>query len=97
MTPETLLRNKITAALQKLKLSGEQIEWRKVLGTTASNGEPDWDIVYRGHSVKLEAKSKNGRVSKLQEYRMRQWAAAGATVGVVRTVDEVLEILRLLK
>lgn len=88
-TPESKLRDCITKYLKALKVEGHPVEWRKVLGSTASNGEPDWDIVYAGKSVKLEAKSQTGRVTPLQEYRMKQWTAAGAITGVVRSVDDV--------
>jgi len=52
-------------------------------------GEPDLDVVVCGHSLKIELKAGNNKATPIQEHRLSQWAKAGATVGVIRTVNEL--------
>ncbi len=95
--PESILRDHISKKLNEMLKAGDPINFRKVLGSVATNGEPDWDIVYCGIPIKLEAKAPDGVVSKLQRYKMLQWAKAGCVVGVVRSVEDVLAILDIVK
>ena len=58
-------------------------------------GEPDIDAVVGGRAVKVEVKAP-GRLHELkplQEYRLQQWGAAGAVVGVVTSEKELAELL----
>ena len=96
-TPESLLRDKIRAKLVELRRAGAPLEFMKVLGGATTAGQPDWILCYHGRMVCLEAKAGDYKPTKLQLYRLDQWAKAGAAVGVVRSVDDVLAILAQVK
>lgn len=96
-TPETLLRDKIRAKLVELRRAGEPVEFMKVLGGATTAGQPDWILCYHGRMICLESKCAGYKQTDLQIYRMAQWAKAGAAVGVVGSVDDVLEILARVK
>ncbi len=68
----------------------------KVPGTASRSGEPDIDGCIRGRTIKLEAKRPNGKygATKLQETILGEWQKAGAITGVVRTVDDVKNLLK---
>ena len=64
-------------------------------GKMGRAGEPDIDAVVDGRAVKVEVKAP-GRLHELkpiQEYRLQQWGAAGAAVGVVAGERELAELL----
>lgn len=76
------------------KRQSEPLEYRKVHGSPMQQrGEPDLDICYHGRSVKIELKAPGKRATPLQLHRLQKWAAAGAVVGVARSVDDVASIL----
>lgn len=58
-------------------------------------GEPDIDAVVDGRAVKVEAKvpGRAGTVTPLQRQVLGEWDRAGATVGVVTTVEELAALL----
>lgn len=65
-------------------------------GPHGSTGEPDVDACVAGRAVKVEVKAP-GRLSTLtptQRAALRRWRHAGAIVGVVCSVDEVMTLLR---
>ena len=72
---------------------------RKVHGGMFASGEPDIDAVYIpkrrqfGIPVKLEVKKPSGKTTPLQDKTMEKWLKVGAVVEVVRSVDEVREII----
>lgn len=56
-------------------------------------GDPDIYGSIRGQHFELEVKRRDGVVTELQQARMRDWAKAGALVGVARSVREALAVL----
>lgn len=57
-------------------------------------GTPDIVGCYRGRTFLIEAKVEGGKVSKIQDYRLKQWKSAGAVVAVVTTLDEVKQLVK---
>lgn len=62
-------------------------------------GEPDIDgWIYRGGEwlkLKLEVKTAKGKPDKLQLYRLKVYSRAGYVAGIVRSVEQTEELLRL--
>lgn len=56
-------------------------------------GTPDIHATVQGRSVWLETKTGQGRATRLQEVRLGQWQDAGATVAIVRSVDEAVGVI----
>jgi Holliday junction resolvase len=61
--------------------------------STNRNGCPDVICCLNGLFIALEVKAENGRLSKLQEYHQEQIKNSGGVAAVVKSVDEVKEIL----
>lgn len=57
-------------------------------------GNPDVTGCIQGHHIEIEVKKRGGAVDPLQAKRLREWADAGAIVGVAETVGDVSDILR---
>ena len=94
-TPEGLILAACVKHLRQLKKDGMPIEWKKVHGSGMSRrGEPDLDVVVCGHSLKIELKAGTNDATPIQEHRLSQWAHAGATVGVIRSVNELDAVVR---
>ncbi len=64
--------------------------WGSGMGTA---GDPDLTGCYRGRHFELEVKAPGGRLSRIQEVRLKEWHRAGAVVGVVHSPDEALATL----
>lgn len=56
-------------------------------------GDPDLYGCYRSFMFVLEVKNSVGELSEIQKVRLHQWKKAGAIVGVVRTVEEAVEVV----
>lgn len=56
-------------------------------------GDPDLYLCYRGIHAEIELKRVNGKLTRLQQERMRAWAAAGAQVTIVHSVEELKKFL----
>lgn len=70
---------------------------RKVPGNERISGEPDIDAVLNGKSLKLEVKRPEpygSPVTALQAATLAKWAAVGAITGVVRSVQDVKELIK---
>jgi hypothetical protein len=66
----------------------------KVHGSVYSEkGTPDIDAVVAGVAYKLEAKLPGEKPTSIQSKRLREWAAAGAVVGVIYSKAEALAII----
>lgn len=65
----------------------------KIHGGLGMAGTPDLIGCYQGKGFALEAKTDKGKVTPLQERELKAWAASGAITGVVRSVDDVRELL----
>lgn len=94
MTPE----GKVLAAqiryLTKLKKAGEPIHWFKVKGGPMQQvGQPDLLICFHGRLIASETKRPSGEPTKLQAYRLKQWADAGAITGCTTSVEELCALL----
>lgn len=56
-------------------------------------GDPDISGSLYGRHIELEVKQPGNKPTTLQVFRLAEWEAAGAIVGVVHDVDEVLALL----
>jgi Holliday junction resolvase len=88
---ETLLVAKILKALRQ--------EGAKAIKTHPAGvevGTPDIIGCISGRMFALEVKDPQGRhpLSAIQRHRLEEWAAAGAIVGVVESIEEALSSLR---
>lgn len=67
-------------------------------GVFSERGTPDIIGCIRGRMFAFECKKNGteckGKASKLQEWRLAQWKAAGAITAVVWSVDEAKEYMR---
>lgn len=94
MTPESRLRAAIVRRLKKMKLAGEPVEWKSVVGSAMQRrGEPDLDICYHGRAVKLECKAGRNKPTKLQSHRLEQWRKAGAVASAVWSVADFVDAM----
>jgi len=63
-------------------------------GGWGNSGKPDIDACFRGRAVKLECKrTYQQQPTAIQIQNLKRWRAAGAVAEVVRSVDEVKEII----
>lgn len=84
--------------LRRIKTGGDPIWWIKIHGSPIQvAGVPDLLICFHGLFVGLEIKATLGRATKLQVHRMAEIEQAGGTTEVVRSVEDVVEVLRTLK
>jgi hypothetical protein len=89
---ESALVKQILAALR----AAPGVVVRKRHGSAWSvAGDPDIYGSIRGRHFELEVKRWDGVVTELQQARLRDWARAGALVGVARSVGEALAVLGL--
>jgi len=87
---ESTLVREIVAALR----ATPGVVVRKRHGSSWSvAGDPDLYGSFRGRHFEIEVKRRDGVVAELQRARLRDWARAGALVGVARSVDEALRIV----
>lgn len=89
------------------KIVSEILKWLKenggdgykVWGNNVQRaGEPDIDGVYPKtsggyHHLKIEVKTKKGKPTPLQLYRIAQYKKYGYVSGVVTSVDELKELI----
>lgn len=89
---ESTLVRQIVAALR----ATPGVVVRKRHGSSWSvAGDPDLYGSFRGRHFEIEVKRRSGEVTELQQARLRDWARAGALVGVARSVGEALAVLGL--
>ena len=68
--------------------------WSNVQGGPGSKpGDPDIVVCYKGRYIGLEAKTDTGRQSPIQKVREDEIRDAGGVYAIVRSVDDVREIL----
>lgn len=67
--------------------------WKEHGGMYGTAGIPDIIACIGGRFFTFEAKTKDGKVTKLQEATIRKIRAAGGVASVVSSVDEVREII----
>ena len=56
-------------------------------------GEPDLYGCFRGLHFEIEVKRPGRKLTPLQQQRLKEWALAGATVGVAHSVQEAIALL----
>lgn len=65
--------------------------------TTNRNGSPDIICCFKGLFIAVEVKTDKGIVSKLQEYHQKEIIKSGGIALIVRSVEEVEQLLEKLK
>lgn len=60
---------------------------------TNRRGSPDIKICYKGKFIALEVKTDKGEVSELQRYYLERIRAAGGIGEVVRSVQDVKNVI----
>ena len=84
----------ITAAIQRyLKTVPHCFYFKEHGGQYGTAGLPDIICCYRGRFVAFEVKTETGRLSKLQEITIAKIKAAKGEACIVRSVEEVKQIL----
>jgi hypothetical protein len=66
----------------------------RLVGLGLVAGMPDLELLYRGHSIFLELKTKLGHASSVQRQQHRKLQYCGADVLVCRSLDAVETCLR---
>lgn len=83
----------VRAILRYLKGVDGCFAWKEHGGMYGTAGIPDIIGCYRGLFFGLEVKTESGKPTKLQEATIRKIKKAGGIALVVRSVDEVKELL----
>ena len=87
---ESQLVNKIKAYLKTLD---NCFFWKEHGGAYGKAGIPDIIVCYKGQFVGLECKVGKNKPTVLQELTIRQIRSAGGIAEVVRSVEEVKQII----
>lgn len=87
---ETLIQDEIIKFLDEVT---ETPHWR-ISGATNMGGFPDILACYRGIFVALEVKTAKGKTTRQQEQVMAKINAGGGWAYAVRSVPEVMDILK---
>lgn len=88
--------SKIKSIKKALKRhGGSRIKFVKFHGSEFTEaGTPDIIGCYRRIGFVLECKNERGKLSAIQEVRLREWKAAGAEIGVPRSGEDALKVLK---
>ena len=103
MTPiykkEVKMKEKILVEKIKtyLKTVPELFFWKEHGGCYGTSGLPDIIVCYRGRFVAFECKTENNKPTVLQTVTMRQIYKAGGYALIVKSVEEVKEVLKSFK
>jgi len=71
--------------------------WKEHGGQYGTAGIPDIIVCHNGHFIGLEAKVGKNQPTPLQSITLSRMRAAGATAEVVRSVDDVKNIIKSLE
>jgi hypothetical protein len=82
--------HKITRYLKSLP---ECFFWKEHGGMYGTAGIPDIIACIRGHFYGFEVKTDKGKPTKLQEAAIRRIRKCGGTAGVVRSVEDVKDLI----
>ena len=85
----------MTRIIKALRRTARDSWVKKRRGDVAASGEPDIERVRFGHVTMLEAKLDGNEPTPLQRRVMDRLQRAGATVGVVHSVEEALALAEL--
>lgn len=66
---------------------------RKRRGGISNAGQPDIEGCICGLHFEIEVKAPDGRLSKLQAAKLKQWGRAGAITGVAYSLDDARRII----
>ena len=83
----------VKAIMKDLKTVPGCFCWKEHGGMYGTAGIPDIIACINGHFCGFEVKTDSGKPTKLQEATIRKILAAGGTVLVVRSVDEVRTVV----
>lgn len=81
------------AILRYLKKVPECFCWKEHGGMYGTAGIPDVICCYKGHFVGFEVKTDKGQPTELQKATIEKIQNSGGTAVVVRSVDEVREVI----
>lgn len=91
---ESDLVAKIKKHCAKLRAAGVPIKCLKIHGNQfTEQGTPDLHVTIEGRSLWVECKVGCNHPTSIQVVRLREWESAGATVAVVRSLDEFKDAL----
>jgi hypothetical protein len=94
MAPKNIPREASLLRSCERILREKNIVFRKRHGTIYGvAGDPDLYLCWQGKHAEIELKRPGEKPTPLQQIRMREWARAGAIVGVVHTPDELRNFL----
>jgi hypothetical protein len=79
--------------LEYLKTLPDCFAWKEHGGMYGTAGIPDIICCIDGRFFAFEVKNENGKATKLQEATIRKIKAAGGTAAVVRSVEEVEDVI----
>ena len=79
--------------LEYLKTLPDCFAWKEHGGMYGTAGIPDIICCMDGRFFAFEVKNENGKATKLQEATIRKIKAAGGTAAVVRSVEEVEDVI----
>ena len=89
MTSEKAVVNSIKRYLDKLP----ECYIIKTHGSVYGAGQPDLLGCYQGRTLALEVKRPGEKPTALQQAVLKKWEAAGAIAAVVRSAEDVRELL----
>jgi hypothetical protein len=87
----------VKAILAYLKSIPDCFAWKEHGGMYGQSGLPDIICCCRGRFIGLEVKIETGKATTLQTATLRKIQNAGGTAHLVRSVDDVKEILATLQ
>lgn len=90
-TPEALL----TRSVRQLLNAAGIFHWKEFQTLGSYRGVSDVIGIYKGQMIALEIKSDRGRVSPEQQSFIDRINAEGGIAAVVRSIDDVINILGL--
>ena len=89
---ERHLQKSVLRRLEQLRQADHTLAFRKRHGTAMGTaGDPDVYGVWGGVPFELELKQIGEEPTPLQTARLREWALAGARVGVIHSMSELNE------
>ena len=91
---DTELENSIVKKIMKyLKTLPDCFCWKEHGDMYGTAGIPDIICCIRGRFVAFEVKTHTGKTTKLQEHAIRKITECGGTATVVRSLEDVKEVL----
>ena len=87
------LERTITRSILRYLNGLEKCRAVKRHGNALQGGEPDIHGCCHGRALELEVKRPGKHVTERQKSALRKWETAGAIAGVVRSVEDVKQLL----